>query len=152
MDHSIYIYGMKFPNRLFVGGLSKFAEAKELADFFEFFGTVIDAKIIMNKQGASKGYGFVTFSGKTDVENVIKQGQLFFQGKKLNIGPAVRKQTPDAPGETVVVVQHPISSGAHSVTKLAQPSSPPALSPIQPQIFFNNPPVVYRPPFYGYHY
>ncbi|XP_057313523.1 protein boule-like [Hydractinia symbiolongicarpus] len=92
MDHSIYIYGMKFPNRLFVGGLSKFAEAKELADFFEFFGTVIDAKIIMNKHGASKGYGFVTFSGKTDVENVIKQGQLFFQGKKLNIGPAVRKQ------------------------------------------------------------
>ena len=29
----------------------------------------------------------------------MSQGQLFFQGKKLNLGPAVRKEAPDTPDE-----------------------------------------------------
>ena len=37
-------------------------------------------------------YGFVTFEKPEDVENVMRQGKLYFCGKKLNLGPAVRKQ------------------------------------------------------------
>ena len=38
LDHSIYIYGMKFPNRIFVGDLPKAIDANKLATFFEPFG------------------------------------------------------------------------------------------------------------------
>lgn len=37
-------------------------------------------------------YGFVTFSVPEEAENVLKQQQLYYQGQKLNLGPAVRKQ------------------------------------------------------------
>ena len=53
MDHSIYIYGMKFPNRIFVGGLPKNTDAKELATFFERFGVVTEAKIILDRNTRS---------------------------------------------------------------------------------------------------
>ncbi|XP_057302601.1 deleted in azoospermia protein 4-like [Hydractinia symbiolongicarpus] len=110
---------MKFPKRLFVGGLAKNITAKELAQYFQRYGTVVEAKIILNKFGASKGYGFVSFAGQCDVSNVLKHGQLFLNGQKLNLGPAVRKQVPDVQGEPVLIY-----SPARSGKSLGEKSPP----------------------------
>ncbi|XP_066918656.1 protein boule-like [Clytia hemisphaerica] len=103
-NNSMYIYGVKFPKRLFVGGLPEKVTAADLANFFERFGTVIEAKIVLNNKGNSKGYGFVTFYSPEDVGNVMKSGQIYMHGNRLNLGPAVRKQKPDVEGEAIVLV------------------------------------------------
>jgi hypothetical protein len=57
-------------------------------------GAVKDCKIIADRAGVSKGYGFVTFETQEDAEKIIKKeaDNLIFKDRKLNIGPAIRKQ------------------------------------------------------------
>jgi RNA recognition motif-containing protein len=54
-------------NKLYVGNLSYSIGDNELKQFFEPFGTVVSAAVIMDRQtGQSKGFGFVEMS--TDQE------------------------------------------------------------------------------------
>ena len=39
----------------------------------------------------SKGYGFVSFYNDMDVQKIV-ESQINFHGKKLKLGPAIRKQ------------------------------------------------------------
>jgi len=36
-------------------------------------------------------FGFVTFAAHDDVQNVLSKTPFFFKGKKINVGPAVKK-------------------------------------------------------------
>ena len=40
--------------------------------FFERYGAVRDVKVIADKSGSSKGYGFVTFEHEEDAKKIIK--------------------------------------------------------------------------------
>lgn len=100
-----YLYGKKFPNRIFVGGLPVNTKASELAHFFGFFGHVTESKIILDDSGVSKGYGFVTFEDKSSVRQVESMGIIYFKNKKINIGPAVKKESPTVQPELVILPQ-----------------------------------------------
>jgi len=79
-------------NRVFVGGISWKADEQSLANFFSAYGIVIECKIIMDKvTGKSKGYGFVTFQDADSAANVKQSTNLYFLGKMMNVGDAVRK-------------------------------------------------------------
>lgn len=81
-------------NRVFVGGISWKADEASLANFFQNlgYGKVIDCKIIMDKvTGKSKGYGFVTFDTPEAASKVKQSTNLYFLGKMMNVGDAVRK-------------------------------------------------------------
>jgi len=84
-------YGTHYPNRIFVGHLPGKANATDLADFFSSFGTVLEGKVVLDSYGRSRRFGFVTFTRHEDVQNVLAQGTIFFRGKKINVGPAVKK-------------------------------------------------------------
>ncbi|XP_058973856.1 deleted in azoospermia-like isoform X2 [Pocillopora verrucosa] len=103
-NSSTYLFGKRFRNRLFVGGLPVNTTAHELANYFSNFGHVIETKIIFDENNVSKGYGFVTFASEKDVHNVTEMGTLFFRNKKLNLGPAVKKQGPMSPESPELVV------------------------------------------------
>lgn len=66
----------------------------ELKQFFTSYGAVKDSKIIADRAGVSKGYGFITFESQEDADRIIKKeaDNLVFKDRKLNIGPAIRKQ------------------------------------------------------------
>jgi len=87
-------YGTIIPSRIFVGGIAANTTDAELKQFFSAFGAVKDTKIITDRAGVSKGYGFVTFESQEDADRIIKKEaeNLIFKDRKLNIGPAVRKQ------------------------------------------------------------
>ena len=36
-------------------------------------------------------FGFVTFATNEDVKRVLSQGVIFFRGKQVNVGPAVKR-------------------------------------------------------------
>jgi len=87
------------PNRVFVGGISWKTSEKQLADFFSFYGKVVECKIIIDKvTQKSKGYGFVTFENVEDANKVKRLNSVDFQGKSVNVGDAVRKSDTNKQG------------------------------------------------------
>ena len=60
--------------KLFVGGLSWGTKDEQLKAAFETFGTVAEAKVILdNETGRSRGFGFVTMSNTDEAEEVVRQ-------------------------------------------------------------------------------
>lgn len=103
--------GTVIPNRIFVGGIATQTTDLQLKEFFSAYGAVKDTKIICDRAGVSKGYGFVTFETQEDAEKIItkESENLVFKDRKLNIGPAVRKQQTYAR----LIDGFPPASGAH---------------------------------------
>lgn len=61
-------YGTLVPNRVFVGGISSTTTEEELCQLFKKYGNVKDTKIIVDRAGVSKGYGFVTFESEDEAK------------------------------------------------------------------------------------
>ena len=85
------IYGTHYPYRLFVGCLPPEAGAEDLGKFFSEYGKVVEAKVVLDEQGRSKRFGFVTFGTKEPVAELIQARAIKFKGKMINVGPAVKK-------------------------------------------------------------
>jgi len=85
-------YGVQIPNRIFVGGIAFDTKEDELKEFFQQHGKVKDCKIVSDKDGFSRGFGFITFESKQEAIQTQKLGTVFFNQKKLNLGPAIRQK------------------------------------------------------------
>ncbi|NWH81147.1 DAZL protein, partial [Piaya cayana] len=83
--------GRIIPNTVFVGGIDLTISEAELVSIFERYGTVKEVKIITDRAGLCKGYGFVSFLNSVDVQKIV-ESKISFRGKKLKLGPAIRKQ------------------------------------------------------------
>ncbi|XP_054329440.1 deleted in azoospermia protein 1-like isoform X1 [Pongo pygmaeus] len=83
--------GKIMPNTVFVGGIDDRTDEAEIRSCFGRYGSVKEVKIITNRSGVSKGYGFVSFVDDVDVQKIV-ESQIHLQGKKLKLGPALRKQ------------------------------------------------------------
>lgn len=66
-------FGTVIPNRIFVGGFSAKTADEELWRFFSSFSHITAAKIIYDRAGVSKCYGFVTFANPKDAKAIVKQ-------------------------------------------------------------------------------
>lgn len=84
-------------NKIFVGSLAYTATDDDLQQFFADAGTVVSAKVIMDRDsGRSKGFGFVEMS--TDEE--AKQAIDNLNGKDLAGRPvSLSEARPQAPRE-----------------------------------------------------
>uniref|UniRef100_A0A8C3TXH5 DAZL protein n=1 Tax=Catharus ustulatus TaxID=91951 RepID=A0A8C3TXH5_CATUS len=83
--------GKIMPNTIFVGGIDVKMKESEIRSVFEPYGPVKEVKVITDRSGVSKGYGFVSFLDNVDVQKIV-EAQINFHGKKLKLGPAIRKQ------------------------------------------------------------
>jgi cold-inducible RNA-binding protein len=67
--------------KLFVGSLSYGVNDDQLADAFAAFGTVVSAKVIVERDtGRSKGFGFVEMSTDEEAQAAVKG----MDGKEIN--------------------------------------------------------------------
>ena len=82
-------------NKLFVGSLAWTATDDDLANFFGSAGTVVSAKVIVDRDtNRSKGFGFVEMSSDEEAKKAIDQ----LNGKDLNGRPvAVSEARPQVP-------------------------------------------------------
>lgn len=86
-------YGTMVPKRIFVGGISANTTESELHELFSHYGVVTNAKIILDRAGVSKGYGFVTFDTEEDAQRAQASGNnIMLRDRRLNIAPAIKKQ------------------------------------------------------------
>ena len=71
-------------SKIFVGGIGQDVIEEEFKDYFEQFGTVLDATLMMDKEtGRPRGFGFVTFDDDSAVENCMAHGPLAIKGKMV---------------------------------------------------------------------
>ncbi|XP_023239852.1 protein boule-like [Centruroides sculpturatus] len=68
-------FGTLVPNRIFVGGISANTTETELHALFSNYGNVKATKIISDRAGVSKGYGFVTFETEEEAKRIQKEGK-----------------------------------------------------------------------------
>lgn len=80
-------YGTLVPNRIFVGGISANTSEAELAQLFSNYGNVKATKIIADRAGVSKGYGFVTFETEEEAKRLQQEvnnvSSFFFHSQKV---------------------------------------------------------------------
>uniref|UniRef100_A0A2K6EGA1 Boule homolog, RNA binding protein n=1 Tax=Propithecus coquereli TaxID=379532 RepID=A0A2K6EGA1_PROCO len=79
-------YGTVIPNRIFVGGIDFKTNENDLRKFFSQYGSVKEVKIVNDRAGVSKGLA----------------EKLNYKDKKLNIGPAIRKQQVGIPRSSLM--------------------------------------------------
>ncbi|XP_065180754.1 DAZ protein 1-like [Sycon ciliatum] len=121
--------GSVIPCRVFVGGIAYNTTELELKNFFQsMFGHVKDSKIITDRDGVSKGYGFITFDNQEAADRALETKTLYFEEKKLNIGQAIRKpnsgqfsrpSSPESPLSPIPVAQQTLSSLSSPMTAVA---------------------------------
>lgn len=77
-------------NKVFVGGLSWETSSDDLRRAFEGFCSVADAKVISDRDtGRSRGFGFVTLSEPSELEETIRQMDGFLlDGRNLRVNEA----------------------------------------------------------------
>lgn len=84
----------KIPNRIYVGGLSPETTEQDLQRLFSEFGSVTNAKIIVDENGRARGYGFVTFKSIEEAQRVQELPcELILNTKKLIIRPAIKRSS-----------------------------------------------------------
>jgi len=60
--------------KLYVGNLPHATTEQELTDIFAAFGTVVSAKIILDRDtGRSRGFGFVEMGSKDEAQKAIEE-------------------------------------------------------------------------------
>lgn len=136
-------YGTLIPNRVFVGGISGDTTEAELCRLFSSYGNVKSTKIIVDRAGVSKGYGFVTFETEHEAQRLQSDGDcIVLRDRKLNIAPAIKKQTICATNGAVyyaatpptpTINNIPIEQFATAVYPPGVPTIyPPTMTPYQP--------------------
>eukprot|EP00069_Balaena_mysticetus_P004420 bmy_04432T0 len=76
-------YGTVIPNRIFVGGIDFKTHENDLRKFFSQYGSVKEVKIVNDRAGVSKGYGFVTFETQEDAQKILQEN-LWLEGETLH--------------------------------------------------------------------
>ncbi|XP_066149350.1 deleted in azoospermia protein 4 isoform X1 [Euwallacea fornicatus] len=133
-------YGTLVPNRIFVGGISASTTEGELMQLFSSYGTVKAAKIIQDRAGVSKGYGFITFESEDDARRPLRDpDNIILRERRLNIAPAIKKQPFGRPPAAPPYDTQCQNDGRSSAPSAHQA----ALQPPIPPFFFGG-----APPFY----
>lgn len=76
-------------NRLFVGRLKRNVVADDLRQYFGEYGTIVDAVIINNSNGESRGFGFVTFEDTDSVDKIIVTRPHQLDGQSIEVKKAL---------------------------------------------------------------
>ncbi|MBL7700724.1 MAG: RNA-binding protein [Ferruginibacter sp.] len=83
--------------KLFVAGLPYDLDDAELMEIFEKFGTVVSARVAMDKEtGKSKGFGFVDMQNAEEAKDAIENLKDISLGKK----PLIVKEAEEKTGSS----------------------------------------------------
>lgn len=79
--------------KIFVGGLAPETDEAQLKGYFEQFGPVMEALVMLDHNSQrSRGFGFVTFAEESSVEKVFAAGQMHeLGGKQVEVKSATPK-------------------------------------------------------------
>lgn len=69
---------------MFVGGIHPDVTEEEFTEFFQRYGPVLDATLMMDKDsGRPRGFGFITFENDSALEVCVQQQEIILHDKKV---------------------------------------------------------------------
>lgn len=82
-------------HKLFVGNLSWSVTSESLAKAFQEYGNVVGARVLYDGEtGRSRGYGFVSYSTKAEMETAIESlNGVELEGRAMRVSLAEGKRT-----------------------------------------------------------
>ncbi|XBW38474.1 hypothetical protein QEN19_004064 [Hanseniaspora menglaensis] len=92
--------------KMFVGGLNWDTSEDDLKDYFSKYGPVISVQIRKDREGKSKGYGFVDFERASSIAEVLATRHIL-DGKVIDPKRAIPKTEQDKIGKIFVGGLHP---------------------------------------------
>lgn len=92
-DQAIGEKSKRFTNVYIKNLTEEMDEDEKLKTYFEKFGTVISARVMVDDQGKSRGFGFVNFEKSIDAEKSVEElnGKELVKGKPIFVGRAQKK-------------------------------------------------------------
>lgn len=87
--------------KMFVGGLDWDTSEEKFRSYFAKYGEVLDHTIMRDANGRSRGFGFLTFSSKKSVDEVLKT-QHILDGKVIDPKRAIPREEQDKTGKIFV--------------------------------------------------
>lgn len=79
------------PRKLFIGGLSRNTTADSMKAYFSQFGAVNDVIIMMDPQGLSRGFGFVTFIEAQPIDRIMQESVHYIDAKQVDVKRSLAK-------------------------------------------------------------
>ncbi|KAI8093710.1 uncharacterized protein BX664DRAFT_112921 [Halteromyces radiatus] len=78
--------------KIFVGGISPEVNQDEFKEFFQKFGPIAEATLMVDRQtGRPRGFGFVTFEDAQSVDNALEAKDLVIKDRQVEIKRAMPK-------------------------------------------------------------
>ena len=78
-----------------VGNMSFGTTEEDLQELFADFGTVVSVKLMMNKEGQSRGFGFIEMSDDDEGKAAIRSlNGSEFAGRKLRVNEIQESEMP----------------------------------------------------------
>ncbi|KAK3232325.1 hypothetical protein Dsin_004206 [Dipteronia sinensis] len=138
-DRSAFGFGDTTYTKVFVGGLAWETQRETMESYFEQFGEIHEAVVIINRStGKSKGYGFVTFKDPESATKACENPNPVIDGRRANCNLAylgAQKNRPTFP--------------QHGMEKIRSPPKPMAATTVHGSSkYFRQPPV----PQYAFSY
>ncbi|EDQ91416.1 uncharacterized protein MONBRDRAFT_2423, partial [Monosiga brevicollis MX1] len=88
--------------KLFVGGISWNTNEESLTDYFQRYGTVIDAVVMRDSvTQRSRGFGFVTFADPKSVTDVLSSGPHVVCDREIDPKRAIPRSSSDPASTTI---------------------------------------------------
>jgi len=77
---------------VYVKNIDPSIDHKALSDTFSLFGKILSSKVVTDREGNSKGYGFVHFETPEAAQEAIEQiNGMEIAGKQVYVGPFVKR-------------------------------------------------------------
>jgi RNA recognition motif-containing protein len=84
--------------KIFVGGLAPDLNDTEFRGYFDTYGSIVDAKVMVDpKTQRSRGFGFVTFDRPEPVDEIMHRSDHIIKGKEVEVKRAVPRSV-ELPG------------------------------------------------------
>ena len=81
--------------RLYVGNLPWSVQADALAKQFATYGAVAQASIVVDEDGRSRGFGFVTMPDRSGAEDAVKVAEnmgMTMDGRRIRVNEAKQRE------------------------------------------------------------
>lgn len=85
---------MAVGNKLYIGNISYHVTSEDVAEYLSQYGTVVDANVICDSGGQSKGFGFAEMSNPEEANIAVENlDGITWEGRKIKVSIAIDKKS-----------------------------------------------------------
>ncbi|KAH9320908.1 hypothetical protein KI387_015547, partial [Taxus chinensis] len=93
-ERPLYANSVDSEHKVFIGNLAWSVNEEMLSEVFSEHGNVLNAKVLYDETGRSRGFGFVSFSSQSEVEAAVGSlNGMDLEGRSMRVDVAVGRRS-----------------------------------------------------------